>query len=62
MAAAADVFAGSSSRSCSRSREFPRSSQLAENKKAPKQALGAKGDGGGPNSRNKVEGAIEIRP
>jgi len=29
---------------------------------APKQALGAKGDAGGHNSRNKVEGAIETRP
>jgi hypothetical protein len=49
MAAAADVFAR---------RFFEQPSTgisallaLAENKKAPKQALGAKGDGAGPNSR-----------
>jgi len=36
---------GASSKSCALHREFPRSLQLAENKKAPKLALGAKGDG-----------------
>jgi hypothetical protein len=46
MATAADVFARLFFEILQLSREFPRSLQLAEDKKAPKQALGAKVDGG----------------
>ena len=46
MTAAAEVFARSFFEILQPSTGISASLQLAENKKAPKQALGAKGDGG----------------
>ena len=51
MAAAADVFARHFFEILQPSTGISARLRLAENKKAPKQALGAKGDGGWPNSR-----------
>ena len=51
MAAAADVFARRFFEILQPSTGISARLALAENKKGPKQALGAKGDGAGPNSR-----------
>ena len=57
MAAAADVFARRFFEILQPSAGISARLRLAENKKAPKQALGAKGDGGRPNSRQSSNAA-----